>query len=197
MKKNCLVFFKIFFVTICFSLFNTGCQSPGTEQAQETEETETSSAENEEEIPSPPRTAEGDVGTAHISIAYSSPGVKGRQIYGDLVPFGKVWRTGANAATIVEISEDVQIEGQTLSKGKYALFTIPNDSEPWTVIFNKTWDQWGAYDYDEAEDEIRVLVSPIPLEESVERLRFEVDGDASKLVFAWDVLMFALNVSQG
>ena len=193
MKKNYLELSKVFCLSIAFSIGIWGCQTQTTEHGEESEELATAS-EEDEEIPSPPRTAEGDIGAAHIQIAYASPGVKGREVYGDLVPYGKVWRTGANAATIMEISEDIQIQGQSLPKGKYALFSIPTESGPWTFIFNKTWDQWGAYDYDEAEDALRVETDPIPMEESVERLRFEVDGDAGKIVFAWADVMLALDI---
>ena len=193
MKKNYLDLGKVFFLTVALCIGIWGCQNQPAAHSEESEEVEMAS-EEEEAIPSPPRSAAGDVGAAHIQIAYASPGVKGRTVYGDLVPYGKVWRTGANAATIFEASEDIQIQGQPLAKGKYALFSIPNESGPWTIIFNKTWDQWGAYDYDEAEDALRVEVSPIPMEESVERLRFEIDGDAGKIVLAWADVMLAMDV---
>ncbi|MEY4727976.1 MAG: hypothetical protein RLZZ390_500 [Bacteroidota bacterium] len=84
--------------------------------------------------PSPAQTASGKAGNATVTINYGSPSVKGRKIWGDLVPYGKVWRTGANDATTIEFSADVKIEGQPLAKGKYALFTIPEENG-WTIIF--------------------------------------------------------------
>ncbi|RMG72406.1 MAG: DUF2911 domain-containing protein, partial [Bacteroidetes bacterium] len=99
----------------------------------------------------------GSIGTAEITINYGSPAAKGRTLWGDLVPYGAVWRTGANEATTFTVSQDVTIEGQTLPAGTYSLFTIPGESD-WTIIFNKTAEQWGAYEYDEAADALRVKV---------------------------------------
>ena len=90
--------------------------------------------------PSPAETVSGKAGNATVTIAYGSPSVKGRKVWGDLVPYGKVWRTGANDATTIEFSSDVKIEGQALAKGKYALFTIPEETG-WTIIFNKNSKQ--------------------------------------------------------
>jgi hypothetical protein len=115
------------------------------------------------------------VGDTKVSIVYHRPNVKGRAIWGCqtadvipkggvtypcLVPNGQVWRTGANEATIFEVSNDVTISGQKLPKGKYSLHTIPNPNE-WTIIFNKTWNQWGSYSYDAKEDALRVTVKPV------------------------------------
>jgi hypothetical protein len=91
---------------------------------------------------SPAAKAEGKIGAANITINYSAPSVRGRKIFGELEPFGKVWRTGANASTSIEFSAPVKIEGKDLAAGKYALFTIPGENE-WTIIFNKTI-KWGA-----------------------------------------------------
>lgn len=93
---------------------------------------------------------------ATISIDYSQPSVKGRTIGKDLEPKdGSVWRTGANEATVFETSKDVTINGQKLPAGKYSLFTLTNAGE-WTIIFNKTWNQWGAFDYKQSDDVLRV-----------------------------------------
>lgn len=110
--------------------------------------------------PSPPAKATGKVGNTTIAIDYSRPSVKGRNVWaGDLAPYGKVWRTGANEATTFEVSNDVMVEGKALAAGKYSLFTIPGENE-WTVIFNKEPKQWGAYKYDEKKDALRVQVKP-------------------------------------
>ncbi len=113
--------------------------------------------EDKSKRPSPPATATGMVGGKKITIEYSQPSVKGRDTWKDLAPYGKVWRTGANEATTFEVDKDVTIEGKTLPAGKYALFTIPGEKE-WTVIFNKTAKQWGAFKYQEADDALRVKV---------------------------------------
>ncbi|RMH22525.1 MAG: DUF2911 domain-containing protein [Acidobacteria bacterium] len=106
---------------------------------------------------SPPAAVEQTVGISKISIHYSRPSVRGRKIFGELVPWGKVWRTGANEATTFEISHDAKINGQPLKAGKYALFTIPNP-ESWTVIFNTVPDQWGAFNHEPEKDALRIEV---------------------------------------
>ncbi len=99
------------------------------------------------------------IGLTDVTITYSRPGVKGRVIWGGLVPYDKVWRTGANEATIMIFSDDVTIEGKPLPAGSYSLHTIPGKAE-WTIIFNKQADQWGSYDYDESKDALRIQVKP-------------------------------------
>lgn len=110
--------------------------------------------------PSPKASSSQTIGpSTTITIEYSRPGVKGREVWGDLVPYGKVWRSGANEATMITFSEDVLIEGQKLPKGAYGLFTIPSETE-WTVIFNKTAEQWGSFNYDATQDALRIKVQP-------------------------------------
>ena len=134
--------------------------------------------------PSPPAEATGTVDGTDVTINYSQPSVKGREVYGDLVPYEEVWRTGANEATTFAVSGDVEIEGETLPAGKYALFTIPRENADWTVIFNKTADQWGAFDYDESQDALRVEVPAEDTEETVEKLTFEV-SDSGEVTMMW------------
>lgn len=97
------------------------------------------------------------IGFTDVRIVYSRPGVKGRTIWGKLVPYDAVWRAGANEATKITFSTDVTIEGKKLKKGSYSFFTIPGKNE-WTIIFNKVADQWGAFEYNESEDALRVKV---------------------------------------
>lgn len=107
---------------------------------------------------SPPAQIKQKVGEATISIDYSQPSVKGRTIGKDLEPIeGRVWRTGANEATVFETDKDVMVEGKQLPAGKYGLFTLVKGDE-WTIIFNKTWRQWGAFSYKEEDDVLRVNV---------------------------------------
>jgi len=125
--------------------------------------------------PSPAATATGTLanGTV-ITINYSSPALKGRVIGKDVEPMaGKVWRAGANDATVFEVSKDVTISGKTLPAGKYGFFTIDNGNE-WTLIFNKTWKQWGAFNYKEADDQLRVNVKPSQAASATERLTYTV-----------------------
>lgn len=143
--------------------------------------------------PSPPDEVSATVDGTDITINYSRPSVKGREIFGGLEPYGKVWRTGANEATTFEVSNDVEIEGETLPAGKYALFTIPTEGD-WTVIFNKTPDQWGAYNYDEAQDALRVEVAPEDTPETVEMLTFDI-GDDGQVTMMWADKSVSFDVS--
>ena len=119
---------------------------------------------------------------ATISIDYSQPGVKGRTIGKDLEPMeGKVWRTGANEATVFEVDKNVKVEGKDLPAGKYGLFTIVNGDE-WTIIFNKTWKQWGAFNYKDADDALRVKVKGKKAKEFAERMTFVVEKDGDILL---------------
>lgn len=142
--------------------------------------------------PSPAQTATGKAGNASITINYGAPSVKGRTVWGELVPYGKVWRTGANDATTFETSADIKVEGQALPKGKYALFTIPEKDE-WTIIFNKNPKQWGSYSYKQEEDVLRVKVKPAASASFNEVLKFEVSGN--KVHFFWEKMHVAFNVN--
>jgi hypothetical protein len=107
--------------------------------------------------PSPKASVGQMIGVCSIDISYSRPSAKGRTVFGNLVPFDEVWRTGANEATTIIFSHEVQIDETKLPAGKYGLFTIPGE-QSWIIIFNKEWDQWGAYNYNEKNDVIRVEV---------------------------------------
>ena len=121
---------------------------------------------------------------ATVLIDYSQPGVKGRTIGKDLEPLpGKVWRTGANKATVFAVDKDVEIDGKKLAAGKYGLFTINNGDE-WTIIFNKTWDQWGAFDYKEADDALRIKAKGQKAKDFSERMTFKV-SDEGKVSLLW------------
>jgi hypothetical protein len=100
------------------------------------------------------------IGITDVNVSYSRPGVKNRKIWGDLVPFNKVWRAGADEATKITFSTDVTIEGKKLPAGAYGFFAIPGENE-WTLIFNKIADQWGAFTYNESEDALRIKVKPV------------------------------------
>lgn len=109
---------------------------------------------------SPDRGIYKKIGYTEVDIKYGSPAVKNRGVWGHMAAYDQVWRAGANYATTIEFSEDVQIEGQALEKGKYALFIIPREADKWTIIFNTTSKQWGAFRYDDSEDALRVDVLP-------------------------------------
>jgi len=135
-------FYSIMFLLISFVLF-----------------TNSTSAQNKKKDLriSPMAEVTQTVGFTDVRIVYSRPGVKGRTIWGKLVPYDAVWRAGANEATKITFSTDVTIEGKKLKKGSYSFFAIPGKSE-WTLIFNKVADQWGAFEYNESEDALRIKV---------------------------------------
>ena len=129
--------------------------------------------------PSPLATVEQKVGDANIKITYSQPSVKGRTIGKDLEPMdGKVWRTGANEATVFETDKDIKVEGITLKAGKYGFFTLVNGDE-WTIIFNSKWDQWGAMSYKEAEDILRVKVKASHSKSFSEKFTITIDPNGT------------------
>jgi hypothetical protein len=135
---------------------------------------------------SPAATAKGKGGDADITIKYAQPSVKGRKIWGGLVPYDQVWRTGANNATTIEFSKAVKIEGKDLAAGKYALFTIPTEGGKWTIIFNKKADQWGAYNYKADDDALRVDVQAKTSDVAVEAMTFSIAENTVTL--AWEKL---------
>lgn len=145
--------------------------------------------------PSPKASLMQAVGITDITINYNRPGVKGRAIWGGLVPFDKVWRTGANEATTIQFSDDVWVEGQKLPKGLYSLHTIPTATE-WTIIFNSVAEQWGSYSYNAEKDVLRVKVRPQPAEFR-EWFTFEIPDmttDTAKIVMRWDRLAVPFTV---
>lgn len=117
-----------------------------------------------------------------ISINYSRPSLKGRQIGVDIVPFGKVWRTGANEATTFEVDKGVLVDGHALPAGKYSLYSLPTEQDM-TIIFNKVWDQWGTR-YDQKEDALRVVVMPSEGNEQVEQFTIKV-GKNGAVTLLW------------
>ena len=141
--------------------------------------------EDKSKRPSPPAMASVTTSKGiKIVIDYSQPSVKNREIGKDVEPMkGKVWRTGANEATVFEVNKDVTINGKALKAGKYGLFTIWN-GDKWTVIFNKTWNQWGAFNYKDADDVLRVDVPNMAPSSPSEKMTFTVDKDG-KVALAW------------
>ena len=133
---------------------------------------------------SPPAQVTQDIGGTTVTIDYSRPSKRGRDIFGGLEEYGKVWRTGANESSWIEVSKDVSVEGKTLPAGKYGLFSIPGEDE-WTIIFNKKWDGWGAYEYKEEDDVLRVKVAPSTTDEVVEMLTMDVTSNGNVSI-AWD-----------
>ncbi|MBT2559130.1 DUF2911 domain-containing protein [Hymenobacter sp. ISL-91] len=135
--------------------------------------------------PSPAATVSATVASgATFSIRYSRPSAHERKVMGGLVPYGQVWRTGANEATTFTVDKPVRVQGRPLPAGKYALFTIPQEKE-WTIIFNSQPNQWGAYEYDATRDTLRV---PAPVSAPNRRLeQFTITADKSgEVTLGWD-----------
>jgi hypothetical protein len=162
------------------------------ENETETHQHQHSSKElSEEELSSKksiPRETHAMIGDLHLTIMYHSPGVRGRMVWGGLVPYDEVWVAGAHMATSFELSHDVSVMGNQLKAGKYAIFMIPG-KDNWQVIFNSNWEQHLADDYDQALDLFRVSIEPIISEEPIERLAYSVETTNEKeasLVFEWE-----------
>ena len=134
---------------------------------------------------------------AIIKVYYSQPQKKGREIFGSKVPYGKVWRTGANEAVEFKAYQDITLGGQDLKAGTYSLFTIPGEKE-WTIIINSDLDYWGAYSYEEKNDVMRVSVVASSIDEVVEAfsIRFEDLSNGSAVMrLAWDNTLVEVPIS--
>lgn len=140
---------------------------------------------------SPRDSVSGKIGSAKVSVNYGSPSVKGRKIWGDLVPYGKVWRAGANEATTFTTDKAIKVEGKELAAGSYGVFVIPNENE-WIIIFNKTPKQWGAYEYKEKDDALRVTVKPAKSTTLSERLTYKITPNG--LTLNWENLVVPVNM---
>jgi hypothetical protein len=138
----------------------------------------------------------GEVGGAKYVVTYGRPKVKARKVWGGLVEGGKVWRAGADEATVFAFDSDVLVEGQKLPAGAYAFFTIPGKDpakDPWTVIFNKQPKQWGAFKYDEKGDALKVKVTP-KTADMVDELTYEQQGGA--VVLRWEKLAVPVQIKK-
>lgn len=152
---------------------------PKQQKEKLTKEEKTEVMENKTNRVSPPATATSTISENTVTINYGSPRVKGRVIWGGLVPYGEVWRAGANEATTIEFTKDVFIEGQPLKKDIYGLFLLPTEND-WTVIFNLDEKQWGAFKYNAAEDALRVNVKPAKTDSLLEDMTYYVLPDPAK-----------------
>lgn len=142
---------------------------------------------------SPPAKAQGTIDGVSVTIDYHQPSAKGRKIMGGLVPYGEVWRTGANNTTSIEFSQNVKIEGKALAKGKYGLYTLPGENE-WVIIINKTID-WGAYKYKQEDDVLRVTVKPTKTDSFVETFTITVEKD--NVLLKWENTAVAFKITKG
>lgn len=154
------------------------------------------SAQLKTPAPSPTQTVKQDFGISSVELIYSRPDIKGRKIFGDLVPWNKVWRTGANNATRIKFNDDVTFGGQALKAGEYALYTVPGENE-WEIIINKGSANWGT-NYKQEDDLFRVKVKPMRLNESVQTFTMQfanVKPTSADLQIMWDKTAVAIPFS--
>lgn len=157
---------------------------------------ESYSQEKEEVRLSPKALVEQTVGYTEVKIEYSRPGVKGRTIWASLVPYNTVWRAGANEATKITFSTDVKIDGKKLKAGSYGFFAIPTE-KTWTLIFNKVANQWGAFEYNDVEDALRIEVTPMQNNCWQEWLAYTISKSSDKkavVMLEWEKIKVPFNV---
>ena len=187
MKKQYSIWISALVFTFVYS-----CQPKSTETSEAAVE-EVVEESVSEQRPSPLEVKEGQVGGKQVKLQYGSPAVKGRTIWGDLVPYNVVWRTGANEATYVDFTSDMVVEGQSIKAGKYSIFTLPKESGSWTVIFNSDWDlEHGHFQYNEKNDVLRVDVAPVWESTSSERL--SIDLESPGIVIRWEKLKLSVAI---
>ena len=136
------------------------------------------------------------LGLTSVTIDYHRPQVRGRKVWGELVPFGKVWRAGANENTVITFTDPVKIEGKPLAKGSYGLHMLPTETS-WTVIFSKNSTSWGSFTYDEKEDALRVTVKPVPadMHDSLIYDFEDLQPDSAVATLKWEKLAVPFKVS--
>ncbi len=141
---------------------------------------------------SPRKQATGKVGIVTIDIDYGSPSVKGRTIWGELVPYGEVWRAGANENTTVSFDEDVTVGDTKVEAGKYGFFIIPYENKEWTIILNSKNDAWGAFSYNQEDDVLRMNVKPMNMDKNQEALDYAI-GD-KEIIIKWEKVKIVIPV---
>ena len=173
MKKICILFLATFITGIAFS---QQIKTPA---------------------PSPTVNIKQDFALSSIELSYSRPGVKNRKIFGDLVPYGKLWRTGANSATTITFGDDVIIDGKKIKAGKYGLLSIPNENE-WTIILTNQLDVTNPAAYKQEQDVVMVTVKPQIIPFSVENFTILINSikdNSCDLVLIWDNVMVSVPIS--
>ncbi|MFK8038570.1 MAG: DUF2911 domain-containing protein [Crocinitomicaceae bacterium] len=162
------------------------------------EVTETETLPEKKKPKSPRMQSVNQVGGVDVMIDYGSPFVKGRTIWGELVPFNKVWRAGANETTKLVLADKISIEGKSVNAGTYGVLIIPKTEGDWTIILNEAWDYdlhgiWGSNGYDETKDVMRFEVTPTFKEDIQESLTFTVESN--ELTFAWGYARFSMSLA--
>lgn len=187
--KNIALILSICFLAAC------GNKTPDKNNAQNNVNGNVDSTKTKTEIvddarPSPLKRVTGYIDGVKTIVQWGSPSVKGREIWGMIVPYDEVWRAGANEATTIEFDQDVIISDKELKAGKYAFFAIPREGD-WTIIFNTVWNQWGAFEYDEKKDALRFNLKPDNIENS-ETLEYGLDPDG--IYMTWEKIKLKFKV---
>lgn len=158
----------------------------------------TAQAQLELPMPSPASMVMQNIGYTEVKVEYSSPAVRGRRIWGEVVAYDQLWRTGANQATRITFSEDVKINNKAVPKGEYSIFTIPSRKGDWTIILNKETKLWGTGAYDQTKDQLRFTATPKIVDNSLDRLAFYVasgpNGKKGTVTLAWEKLRLSFEV---
>lgn len=147
--------------------------------------------------PSSSQTITQQFGLGTITLTYSRPNTKGRKIFGYVEPYDKVWRTGANSATVIKFSDDVTLEGNKVPAGEYGLFSIPGENQ-WTIILSKKPKQWGAYTYNQGDDYLRFTVKPVKLPRPVETFTLAFENmypTSGELHLLWENTFLAIHMT--
>ena len=147
--------------------------------------------------PSPTQTIKQDFALGNIELTYSRPSIKGRKIFGDLVPYNAVWRTGANAATIIKFNDPVEIGGKKIDTGSYALYSIPNDGS-WEIILNKGITNWGSDGYKQTDDVVRFKVNTMKMKDAAESFTMQfanIKPESCELHIMWDKTAVAIPIT--
>lgn len=198
MKKLAYLLIAPAFLFACGGAESTDEPTDADSTAQEVVET----TDETEEAPKPPKSPRiqnsGVAGGVQVDIDFGSPYVKERVIWGELVPYDKIWRAGANEATAITFGADALVDGIEMTAGTYALFIIPQENADWTVILNEEWSKeihgvWGAYDHKPEKDVLRFNVTPTFSDEVVESLAFTVEEDG--VLFQWEKASFKFTVA--
>ena len=194
--KNLIVVF-----VLAVSVLSCKNQEQKKKEEHNHQETQTQQKDVPKKKPlSPHKSTMAMIGDAHIHIDYSSPGVRGRIIFGGLVGYDNVWQAGAHMATWIETNKDLIINGEVLPKGKYGFFTIPS-KEDWTIMINKNWNQHGKDDYDANDDVIRFKVTPSISDKITEHLEYKVNKISEtegSISLAWEkvTISFPFKINQ-
>ena len=187
---------KIIIPAIALSAFLYGCSNSASDNHEQHQAVAPKSTSTDTSKKSIPSETKNRIGNTDITIKYHAPAVRGRVIWGGLVPYNDVWVTGAHSATTLEVGNKFQLGNKQIPAGKYALFTIPGEEE-WTLIINKNWNQHLAEDYSQEQDVQRVKVKPVQSEQITERLKYEIDQTGertAKIIISWEKLSIPFQI---